>query len=368
MHDVFISYEKETKTIADNIVNVFEKNSIRCWYAPRDVEGEYAQSIVNAIKKAKVFIIILNAKSSRSNHVLNEVETAYKEMDESGLIILPFKVSNEILSDAMTYYIKRFHWVDAANHDLNEAIIELLSKTQKILGIDTVKKEESKRQRDSNKYFAYSDVNELNRLKLQRQLLEKMTNQTYTRIYESYREPIILDVGSNDGFLTNEIAEKSNSKLTIGVEYDIDSVNSSNEKYKSDRLYFYQQDVEDEDFNNAMQEIMNEHKIMGFDIINISMVLLHLKNPFKVLKNLRRLMNKNGTIIIRDIDDGFTLAYPDPQGLFQHAIEIVNQTPRWGYRQSGRQIYTYLNRLGFRNIKLETIGLNTINMNFNERD
>ena len=37
MHDVFISYEHESKSIADNIVASLEASKIRCWYAPRDV-------------------------------------------------------------------------------------------------------------------------------------------------------------------------------------------------------------------------------------------------------------------------------------------------------------------------------------------
>ena len=75
--DVFISYEHESKSIADNIVTVLEQNKIRCWYAPRDVIGDYATSIVEAIERCKIFVIILNVKSSNSIHCLNEVEQPF---------------------------------------------------------------------------------------------------------------------------------------------------------------------------------------------------------------------------------------------------------------------------------------------------
>ena len=69
--DVFISYEHQSKSIADNICAVLESKGIRCWYAPRDVYGDYATSIVEAIESCKVFVLILNCDSSNSPHVLN---------------------------------------------------------------------------------------------------------------------------------------------------------------------------------------------------------------------------------------------------------------------------------------------------------
>ena len=55
MNDVFISYVHESKSIADNICAYLENNKIRCWYAPRDVIGDYATSIVEAISNSKIF-------------------------------------------------------------------------------------------------------------------------------------------------------------------------------------------------------------------------------------------------------------------------------------------------------------------------
>ena len=367
MHDVFISYEKETKTIADNIVNSFERNGVRCWYAPRDVEGEYAQSIVNAIRKTKVFVVILNGKSSRSNHVLNEVESAYKEMEEHGLVILPLKVSNEVLSDAMTYYIKRFHWIDASNYDLTTAIQELLDKTLKILGI--VKKPVNKKiERNSNKYFTHDDKSELMRLAYQRELVTKMADSTYNLVAKNYNKPVLLDIGSNDGFMTRDVSNKIDAGLTIGIEYDVESVEIANEKYSSSTVYFYQHDIEDESFETFMKSLLYEHNLEGVDILHISMVLLHLQNPFRVLKILRKYVRLGGTIIIRDIDDGYNLAYPDPNQLFDNAIKIISRIPNWGYRKSGRQIYTYLKKINCQEIKLEKLGIHTVNMTFSERD
>lgn len=367
MHDVFVSYEKETKTIADNIVNMLEQNGIRCWYAPRDVLGQYAVSIVNAIKKAKVFILILTGRSSKSNHVLNEVETAYKQIDESGLKILPFKTSDEILSDAMTYYIKRFHWIDAVSTDLDESINKLLTVTQNLLGIKPENKTVIK-ERDENKYFKADDEFELKRLKEQQKLLYKMSEDLFAEIKDNYNKPTILDVGSNDGTMSHHIYQKLDAGLLIGLEYDKQIVQIANEKFNKKNMYFYQCDISTGELEKLIEEIMAEKKIEKFDILHISMVLLHLKNPFKILRILRKYIKSGGKIIIRDIDDGYNVAYPDEENIFKKAMNIIERNPRWGYRESGRQIYTLLKKIHCENIKQEKIGINTINMSFDERE
>jgi len=72
-------------------------------------------------------------------------------------------------------------------------------------------------------------------------------------------------------------------------------------------------------------------------------------------------------IIIKDIDDGLNFAFPDPEGSFERVFNICEADERSGYRKSGRQIFTFLNKLQLKNIKLEKAGLNTIGMDFNER-
>jgi len=110
IYDVFISYEHESKMIADKICANLEKNTIRCWYAPRDVIGDYASSIVSAINKSKIFIVILSSNSSRSPHVLNEIEIAYKLILDGKIQIIPFKVDNEgsiSITPVFLFYIKK---------------------------------------------------------------------------------------------------------------------------------------------------------------------------------------------------------------------------------------------------------------------
>ena len=367
MHDVFISYEHESKSIADNICSVLERNKIRCWYAPRDVIGDYATSIVDAISNTKIFVLILNENSSNSRHVLNEVEIAYKI--ENNLTIIPFKVDNKTLSMAMEYYVKRLHWIDASDRSLDIAIDDLMKKISSILGIDVEHKEPKQIDRIQNKYFTNSDGKEKARLRTQALLLKNFDQEVYNSVM--VRDGMtVLDLGSNNGDLVmDRIGGRQEVKVLVGLEYDADSVVVANEIHGSENplIKFYQCDLESPDFNKQLSDIASECGVVSFDIINISMVLLHLNNPYKVVRVVRKFLADDGVMIIRDIDDGINYAYPDPEGNFDRVYRICRDNETSGYRHSGRQIYSILRKCGLENIKLERAGLNSIGMCYSDK-
>jgi hypothetical protein len=75
---VFISYSNEDKAIADAVCAALEAENIRCWIAPRDVQAgrPYSGQITQAIREARILLLILTGAANRSKHVLREVERA----------------------------------------------------------------------------------------------------------------------------------------------------------------------------------------------------------------------------------------------------------------------------------------------------
>lgn len=124
-HEVFISYSSQDKVIADAVTARLESHKIRCWIAPRDIlPGQpYAASLIDAIQKAKVFVLILSSKSNQSKHVMREVSEAV----ETGIPIIPFRIEDVQPSTEMRYYIKSLHWLDAITPPL-ERTIDVLAK------------------------------------------------------------------------------------------------------------------------------------------------------------------------------------------------------------------------------------------------
>lgn len=368
--DVFISYEHSLKSIADRICSDLENDGIRCWYAPRDVMGDYATSIVTAIDEASVFVVLLTNESSRSAHVLNEVEMAYRRIieKEGELTILPFKLDDKDLSKAMEYYVKRMHWIDASSQSIDEAVRELKAKIMAVVKPyrESVSQPLARRK---NTYFDDSDAIEKKRLRTQQKLLENFDRDVYEQIASETSPMRILDLGSNNGdFIMNRLGNKDNVECLLGLEFNDDAVAKAQQTYGNDKIHFEQCDLDGEDVADVMASICEKHGISDFNVVNISMLLLHLNDPLRLLRAIRKFTKPSATLIIKDIDDGLNLAYPDKDGIFAHAIALCAKDSLGGYRFSGRQVCNLLHKSGFRGIKLVRSGLNTASMNYDEKE
>lgn len=375
MADVFISYEHESKSIADNVVSVLESRRIRCWYAPRDVIGDYATSIVDAIESSRVLVLILSKDASESPHVLNEVEIAYQKVIEGDLTIIPFKLDNESMSRAMEYYIKRLHWIDATTNELEKAINNLYEMLVDVLHIERIPEPESQVKapaseagtyevkRVSNQYHHITAL-ESERLRVQKELLENFDRPVYDKLLAGEEGLAVLDLGSNDGAcLMARLGNAPQVSSILGLEFNEDAVKMANEAYGSDSVEFVACDVEDRDqLTSTLSSYLSERGLEGFDLVNVSMLVLHLKKPFQLLSRVKRFMRPGGRIFLRDIDDGENLAYPDPDKAFDRVFRICSYLDTSGFRESGRQIPGFLKKAGYRDIVLEKNGLTTIGL------
>ena len=214
------------------------------------------------------------------------------------------------------------------------------------------------------------DVKEIKRLKVQQELMRKFDGEEYEKLVKDKESVSVLDLGSNNGdYVFDRIVSKAKHCKLIGLEYDGKTVAVANEKYKKpNEIEFFEVNVETEEVVDVLETAMQKLGIDGFDIINVSMLILHLKSPYRLLKIVRKYLNKDGVIIIKDIDDGFNIAYPDDNEDFKRIIDICYGNETSGFRHSGRQIFTLLKRLGYKDIKLVKNGLSTAGMDIDEKE
>lgn len=358
------------KNVADQIVSTLEGNGIKCWYAPRDVMGDYATSICDAIESAKVFIVLLDNTGSKSPHVLNEVEMAYKRIieDDAELTILPFKLDKEELSKAMQYYIHRMHWIDASNNNISDAINELLQKINTIL---KPSKSISPKKREANVMYENPSDLELKRLKVQEKILHKFDGNLYSDYSKDFEELNVLDLGCNDGSYMIESLKNIGKKYTLlGLDFNKASILKAQTTVQDENRIFKYANVEHEDeLDEAINSYLIEKNLPGFNIVNMSFLLLHLSNPELLLKRLRKYLVKGGYVLIKDVDDNFEVAYPDVNGHFEKLKELsIADSKLGGYRLTGRQIPYMLSKTGYKDVELVKQGINTLGMDYDEKE
>jgi hypothetical protein len=91
-YDVFISYAKEDKTVADAVCATLESHAVRCWIAPRDVLPgvAYGEAIIDAIRGCRIMILVFSSKSNASPHIPKEIERAVS----AGVAVIPFRIED----------------------------------------------------------------------------------------------------------------------------------------------------------------------------------------------------------------------------------------------------------------------------------
>ena len=109
--DIFISYKAEDFSEANYMKTIFEKNGLSCWMAPMSIAGgaSYASEIPNAIRNAKVFVLILSRKAQESKWVPKEIDQAIN----SGKTILPFMIEDCGLNDDFNFYLTNIQRYEA---------------------------------------------------------------------------------------------------------------------------------------------------------------------------------------------------------------------------------------------------------------
>ena len=345
-------------------MNELENRGLSCWYAPRNVSGRYAKAIADGISHCRVFVLVLNDRSAVSEAVLNEVEMAHNISKTTNFAtIQPLCTENMDLNDVryqeMMYYIRRFQFVYAENTTEVERIADSLIKSQTEL--------QNKSQERKNSAYIVQNIED-QRLKIQNELLQAFDGDLYYSVFSKYTNSNVLDVGCGTGDMLVPIAKQFSVSNFIGVDRSERQIIAAKERYDFENYHFQIEDVTLSDFEANLVSLMKNLKINKFDIINISMLLLHLKTPSDLLTILRKYLSEEGTLLIRDIDDGLNFAFPDPKNHFERIYKICENDEQSGNRRNGREIHHNLIQAGFSNIQLFKQGLSTSNMDVSQKE
>jgi len=123
MKDVFISYSKTDKIIADKVCSMLESNNINCWIAPRDINVgmPFEEAILEGIDMVQGFLLIYSENSNNSIHVLREVRYA----NDTNKNLLIFRLDNEDYNKNLRYYLQGIQWVEGYEN-LKESVLKIL--------------------------------------------------------------------------------------------------------------------------------------------------------------------------------------------------------------------------------------------------
>jgi hypothetical protein len=132
-HDVMISHSHADKTAADAVCAALEARGIRCWIAPRDINPgrDWAASIVEAIRDARIMLLVFSRHANQSPQVQREVERAAN----SGKVLLPLRIEDVLPEAALQFYLGTPHWLDAITPPFEAHLEKLADACSSLLAV-----------------------------------------------------------------------------------------------------------------------------------------------------------------------------------------------------------------------------------------
>jgi hypothetical protein len=134
LYDIFISHSSKDHKLAIALCHYMETRGLRCWMAPRDIQGgtEYGDAIIKAIKASKIMVVVFTASSNISKAVKHEVERAFHHQ----LIIIPFRTQNIIPEQSFEFFLSATHWLDAIEGNAEDYFEALYVNCTSLLNVE----------------------------------------------------------------------------------------------------------------------------------------------------------------------------------------------------------------------------------------
>lgn len=358
VRDIFISFCNADRGKVDKIVDAIKFFGTTCWYQVRDSKQHFIEEINRGINNSLNFVVFLSNHSVESLMVRNEIARAISQQKKNAsYAIIPVAIEelNEENQNIIDLFLGSLNWLYENRYENYESLALAIFEQANI----------NPKEDDSSKslYSTEKDVEKI-RLKAQNRIYNEYAKKHLDYIFANYDNPSILDIGCYNG--ENIIARLEGRKYSflIGVDNNAGAINEANEKYAQDNITFFECDVTSDLFFRKIIQQMQKFKIIGFDIIHISDLLMHIGNIDNVLSCLYALLNENGRIFIQEEDDGVNLAYPHSK-YFDNCFYMWQHSKESGDRGMGRKLALELKKVGFKNINL--LSTNITSIDFDEK-
>lgn len=218
-------------------------------------------------------------------------------------------------------------------------------------------------------YSVYTgdEDSEMVRIDRQNEYLNRIVSKHLDAIFSTCNCPAILDVGCADGKNILLRLEKRDYSLLLGIDKNAQKIEMANKLYKNAKNTFLCCDTDDVQFKETLGDFLNRQGRATFDIIHISSVLLHLRNPQLVLDTLHEFLSPGGWLIIQEEDDGFNMVYPH-ESCFDDCFYVWYHSVESGDRLMGRKVPSMLISSGYENVIVQSTTVHSTDFNGEMKD
>lgn len=366
-YDVFISFKNsdengnptEDSVIAGELFKELEQHGIHAFYSNIRLfefgESAYKEAIETALDEAKVLIVVAtDPKYLKTRWVSYERESFHDDIlsgRKKDASIIPFMkniAGNDVPRSLRSY--ETFSIGQSTVSTVVEFVIKCLKKHEEF---KDKKFEKSLTTGKAVSRYNPNFGNEFRRLKIQATNTRKADLPAIEYALKNINKErvFILDAGCAYGFVTADRFGSIENAVTLGVDVNEKCIDYARIHNARENIVYDIFNLEDENFEDAIETLMEKYEIEKFDIVFVSLVLHHLKNPNKFLRRIRRYLSQDGMIIVRGSDDGSILTCNDDD-LIRKVVDIHLSADGISDRMNGRKIYSQLLSSGYKDVKM----------------
>ena len=363
--DVFISYRRDGGfAFARLLYECLNKADISTFLDLEELRsGEFNTKLYEAIDRSENFVVVLPPHSldrceDENDWVRLEIEHAIKGKKN----IIPFMVNGFSFPDHLPDSLKIlpfFNGVQVSREYFNASVDKLISMLRNVKRVD---KSVLLDRHDDVRYYYDEDELEKHRLQTEDALLARYEKPYVEKMLAGKEDVVCLDVNILHPKRSFQRLEYPEVSKVIALTYSQDVADAGNAARENDNIRFFTTQFEADDFEDQLEECLETMGADGIDFVCLSMAIMDFKKPFKVLQAIQSFLNEDAVMIVRDIDDGAVFAYPDTNGYFKKMQSFYIHNKYSGFRYTGRQVYSYIKKMGPRSVCLEKYGINTSNM------
>ncbi len=363
--DVFISYRRDGGfALARLLYECLHKENISVFLDLEELRsGPFNEKLYEAIDASENFVIVLPPKAldrcvNEDDWVRLEIEHAIKNKKN----IIPLLVNEFEFPDNLSDSLKMlpfFNGVQVSREYFDASVGKLISMLRNV-------KRDGKSllldRHDDVRYYYDEDEQEKHRLRTEDSLLARYEAPIVQKLLEGKKDVVCLDVNVLNPKRSFQRFEYPEISKVIALTYNQDIADAGNEERENDNIQFFTTQFEADDFDEQLEDCLDEMGVDGVDFVCLSMAIMDFKKPFKVLQAIQNCLNDDAVMIVRDVDDGAVFAYPDKNEYFKKMQSFYIHNKYSGFRYTGRQVYSYVRKMEPKSISLERYGINTSNM------
>ena len=379
--DIFISF-KATEScnvtadvaVANELYEILTAHGFRVFFSSQTVfkggSSDFSKEIDNALDSAKLLIVV----ASKLSYINSRwVEYEWKSFHSD--ILSNVKSDAQIITytdgiDTMQLprilrYVQNFHFSEQTG------IVEFIRAffhhaPENALSVPVISQA-----KDHTLYnSASSGEFELLRIRSRRSYTMDTQAISYAKSKLDCKKYNVLVLGCAYGFVAEtRFGLDDDIEHVVCVDKNPEVVEKAKQLYSTHpHMHFFAVDVQEDTYVQEMQQIMDSLGISSFDIMFTSDIFRYLNNPRTTIRNTRKLLTRDGILLIRDGDDAGKLAYPDQERYLQAIVTNSEKAPGMPNYRIGRELPLMIRNSGFTLCDIRTDIHTTIQMSYEEKE